>query len=262
MGGCAETIAEHAKEMLAVELRFFGYGVEREWGSIVRVDPFAGLGKSFEQFDAGGAPGDGQSSGCGFCGEGLAGQIQQDLADHSISFEGTERAAAVAKADQPLEAVLQDGIHGVSALEPAKIGMVFGQRFMDGVGPEEEEERLYFGAGPAFAEASAGEADGQAAALVDDEVSGRVEGDRFVVDRKPACSGYHGKDAGAGDMLGEDIGFSDRFHQEGMIGKVECRAGGLGVRSKEFPGDHRLYFQSYGFARDGVETHGDFIFVI
>ncbi len=183
MGSCAETIAEHAKEMLAVKLRFFGYGVEREWGSIVSVHPFAGLGKSFEQFDAGGAPGDGQSSCCSFCGEGLAGQIQQDLADHAIGFQGTERAATVAKADQPPEAVLQDGIHGVSALEPAKIGMVFGQRFMDGVGPEEEEERLYFGAG---------NTDGQAAALADNEVSGRVEGDRFVVDRKPAAAGYHG----------------------------------------------------------------------
>ena len=102
----------------------------------------------------------------------------------------------------------------------------------------------------------------QSAALIDDHVSGRVDADRFIIDREPADAGDHGKDAGAGDMLREDIGFGDRFGQEGMIGKVKCRAGGLGVRSKEIPGDHRLYFQSYGFVRDGVETHGDFIFVI
>jgi hypothetical protein len=42
-----------------------------------------------------------------------------------------------------------------------------------------------------------------------------------------------------------------------MIGKAECRAGGLGVRSEEFPGDHRLYFQSYGIVRDGVKDLWD-----
>ena len=31
MGGGAETIAEHAKEMLAVKLRLFCHGFEREW---------------------------------------------------------------------------------------------------------------------------------------------------------------------------------------------------------------------------------------
>ena len=106
MGCGAETIPEHAKEVLAVKLRFFGYGFEREWGSIVSMDPFAGLGKSLEQFDAGGAPGDGQSSGRSFCGEGLADQVQEDLADRAIGFQCTERAAAVAKADQPFQAVL------------------------------------------------------------------------------------------------------------------------------------------------------------
>ena len=167
VGGGPKTIAEHAEEMLAVKLRFFGHGFEQERRGIVGVDPFAGPGKSFKQLDAGGAPGDRQVFGGSFCGESLAGQIQQDIADHGIGLQGAERAATVAKADQPFEAILKRGIHGVSAFQPNQVGFLFAQGFINGLGPEEEEKRLGFGAG---------QPDRQAAALVDDQVLSRVKG--------------------------------------------------------------------------------------
>jgi hypothetical protein len=143
---------------------------------------------------------DGQSFGGGCRGEGLADQIQQHVADHGIGLQGAERAGAVAKADEPFQAVLQVRIHGVGAFEQAKIGMVFGQRFIDCAGPEEEEERLCFGTG---------QADREAAVAVDEKVLGIVEGNGFIVERKAAGSGKHRKDAGAGDMWGAGIWFFD-----------------------------------------------------
>ena len=106
MGGGPKTIAEHAEEMLVVQLRFFGHGLQGEWRGVTGMDPFTGLGKSFEKFDAGGAPGDSQPFGGSFCGAGLPGQVKEDLADNGIGFQGAERAATVAKADEPFEAIL------------------------------------------------------------------------------------------------------------------------------------------------------------
>ncbi len=84
----------------------------------------------------------------------------------------------------------------MGAFQPAKIGMLFGQRIVDNVSPEKQEQRLGVGAR---------EADREAAAAVDEEVSGGVQGECFGAEGKAAGAGKKGQDTGAGDMFGAGV---------------------------------------------------------
>jgi hypothetical protein len=137
VGSGAKAIAEHAKEVLAIELCGFGHLVQ--WGGrgVIGVYPFPGLGEAFEQFDPCGAPGNGQFCCGGFGGQGLADKVQQDIPDHGIGPQVAEGAATADDASEPGEAFAESGGHRMRAFQPAKIGMLFGQRFIDDIRPEE-----------------------------------------------------------------------------------------------------------------------------
>ncbi len=130
------------------------------------------------------------------------------------ALKALKEATTAADPNEVVEAFFEFGIHGVGAFQPAKIGMLFGQRIVDNVSPEKQEQRLGVGAR---------EADREAAAAVDEEVSGGVQGECFGADGKAASAGKKGQDTGAGDMFGAGVCAGGCFGQERMIGETRGR---------------------------------------